>query len=78
MRLQELKSTDIHPPIRDMEKIPKPKGICRAHNATRRDPEASEGRCALSWIWLAAQPQGVESGGDDVEDGQLEIEESKS
>jgi len=61
-----------------MEKIPKPKGVHRAHNAMRRDPEASEGWYALSWIWLAAQPQGAESGDDDVEDGQLEIEESKS
>jgi hypothetical protein len=77
-RLQELKSTDIRPPIRDMEKIPKPKGVRRAHNTTRKDPEASEGRRALSWIWLAAQPQGAESGGDDVESGQSEIDESKS
>jgi hypothetical protein len=61
-----------------MEKIPKPKGVRRAHNAMRRDPEASEGQRALSWIWLAAQPRGAECGGDNVEDGQSEIEESKS
>lgn len=77
-RLQELKSTDIQPPIRDVEKIPKPKGARKAHNTTRKDPEASEGRRAISWIWLAAQPQGAESGGDDAENGQLEIDESKS
>jgi hypothetical protein len=77
-RLQELKSTDIRPPIRDMEKIPKPKGARRAHNTTGKDPEASEGRRALSWIWLAAQPRGAESGGDDVENAQSEIDESKS
>ena len=77
-RLQELKSTDIRPPIHDMEKIPKQKGARRTPNTTRKDPEASEGRRALSWIWLAAQPRGAECGGDDVEDGQSEIEESKS
>ena len=60
-----------------MEKIPKPKGAHRAHNTTGKDPEASEGRHALSWIWLAAQPQGTESEGDDVENGQSEINESK-
>lgn len=73
-RLQELKSTDIRPPIRDMEKIPKPKGARRGVT-TREDPEASEGRRALSWIWLAAQPKG---GGENVDAGRLEIDESKS
>ena len=66
-RLQELKPTDIRPSIRDMEKIPKPKGACRAHNTTRNDSEASKGQHALLWIWLALQSQGAESGGDNVE-----------
>jgi len=70
-RLQELKSTDIQPPIRDMEKIPKPKGARGTHGTTRRDPETSEGRRTLSWIWLAAQPEGARS-------GQSEIDGSKS
>ena len=69
--LQELKSTDIQPPMRDMEKIPKPKGARGKHDTTRRDPETSEGRRALSWIWLAAQPDGAES-------AQPEIDESES
>jgi hypothetical protein len=61
-----------------MEKIPKPKGVRRTHDTTRKDPEASEGRWALSWIWLAAQPKGTESGGENVNAAQLEIDESKS
>ena len=69
--LQELKSTDIQPPIRDVEKIPKLKGARRAHSTTRWDPETSEGWRALSWIWLAAQPEGIES-------EQSEIDESES
>jgi hypothetical protein len=77
-RLQELKSADIRPPVRDMEKIPKPKGARRAQNTTRNDPDASEGRRSLSWIWLAAQPKCAESGGDNAENGQSEINESKS
>ena len=74
-RLQELESADIRPPIRDMEKIPKPGGARRAHNSTRKDPEASEGRRALSWIWLAAQPNG---GGENVEAAQSGMDESES
>ncbi len=77
-RLQELKTADIRPPIRDMEKIPKPKGARRAHNTTGKDPEVSEGRRTLSWIWLAPQLRGASSGVDDVENGQSEIDESKS
>lgn len=77
-RLQELKSTDIRPPIRDIEKIPKPKGARGTHDTSRKDPEASEGRRALSWIWLAAQPKGAESGDENVDAAQLEIDESKS
>ena len=77
-RLQELKSTDIRPPIRDLEKIPKPKGTRGTHNTTGKDQEASEGRRALSWIWLAAQPKGTESGGENVDAVQLEVDESKS
>jgi hypothetical protein len=60
-----------------MEKIPKPKSARRAYDTTTKDPEASEGQHTLSWIWLAVQPQGAESGGDDVENGQS-INESKS
>lgn len=74
-RLQELKSTDIRPPIRDMEKIPKPKGARRTGDTTRKDPDASEGRRALSWIWLVAQPK---DGGENVDVEQSEIDESKS
>ena len=73
IRLQELKPTDIRPPIRDMDKAPKPK---RARNDARTDPEASEGRCTISWIWLASCPVATGSGGD--ENMQKQIGESES
>jgi hypothetical protein len=50
--LQELKSTDVRPPVRDMDKALKQKGIHTVNRTNRNDPEASEGRQVLSWIWL--------------------------
>jgi hypothetical protein len=76
VRLQELKPADIRPPIRDMEKAPGRKRARDVSSTARSDPEASEGRRALSWIWLAAQPTGTEyDGGEKV---QTKIDESKS
>ena len=74
--LQELKTGDVRPPVRDMDKVPKPKGAHKDSRTSRTDPEASEGRRTLSWIWLAACPKGTESGGG--ENGQTELQESKS
>jgi len=78
-RLRELKSTDIRPPVRDMDKVPKPKSKRRhvTSGMTRKDPEASEGRRALSWIWLVVQPGIAESEGENEEVVQAEIHESK-
>ena len=75
--LQELKSSDIRPPVRDMEKVPKAKSKRRqvTSGTNRKDPEASEGRRALSWIWLAGQPGTMES--KEGENVQAEIDESK-
>jgi len=74
--LQELKTTDLRPPIHDMDKVPKGKGAHNASSTTRTEREASEGRRVLSWIWLVARPTGTESnGGKNV---QAEIDESKS
>ena len=78
MCLQELKFTDIWRPIHNTEKIPKPKGACGTYDATRKDSEASEEQQTLSWIWLAAQPKGAESGDKNVNAAQLEIDESES
>jgi hypothetical protein len=78
VRLQELKPTDVRPPIRDMDKLPNRKGAHGASNTTRTDREANEGRRTLSWIWLAARPTGTEDGGENVEVTQAEINESKS
>lgn len=73
--LQELKPTDVRPPMRDMEKVPKGK---RARNSHRTDREAGEGR-ALSWIWLVARETGTASHrGESVEVTQTEINNSKS
>ena len=74
--LQELKTGDVRPPVRDMDKVPKPKGARKDSRTSRTDPEASEGRRTLSWIWLAACPKGTESGGG--KNGQTELQESKS
>jgi hypothetical protein len=46
--LQELKTTDLRSPIRDMDKVPKGKGACNASSTMRTEREASEGQCALS------------------------------
>ena len=70
--LQELNPSDIRPPIRNVDGIPKRK---RARNDSN-DQEASEGRRTLSWIWLAARPTDTESGGGGKV--QAEIDESKS
>jgi hypothetical protein len=78
IRLQKLKPTDVRPPIRDMDKLPKRKSAHDASNTTRTDREANEGRRTLSWIWLAARPTGTEVRGENVEVTQAEINESKS
>jgi hypothetical protein len=75
IRLQELKPTDIRPPIRDMDKAPKPK---QAHNDARTDPEASEGRRTISWIWLASCPVATGSGGDENMQKQIGKSESQN
>ena len=76
VRLQELKTTDIRPPTRDMDKVPKAKSARNVSSTTRTEREESEGRRALSWIWLVARPTGTEfNGGEKV---QAEIDESKS
>lgn len=72
VRLQELKDDDVRPHIRDMEKVPKPRGGRKVPSTSRADPEASEGQRTLSWIWLAACPTG---GG--AENMQKECDESK-
>jgi len=81
-RLQELKSTDVRPPIRDMDKVPKQQGSRKSSakiRTNRKDPEVSEGRRMLSWIWLVGQPQGNESeGGENTEVTQDKFDESKS
>jgi hypothetical protein len=74
-RLQELKSTDVGPPVRDMDKAPKQKGIHTVNRTNRNDPEASEGRRILSWIWLTGWVQAVS---DEEEVTQMEINESES
>src|SRR6266849_9542046 len=52
-RLQELESADIRPPIRDMEKIPKPRRARRAHNSTRRiQRRVKDGRHYHGFGWL--------------------------
>jgi hypothetical protein len=77
IRLQELKPTDVRPPTRDMEKVPKPKG---ARNiSSRTDEEASEGRRALTWIWRERRSISAEiDGGENMEVTQTEIDKSKS
>lgn len=77
IRLQELKPTDVQPPIRDMDKIPKRKGASNV-SATRTDREATEGRRTLSWIWLTARPTSTKDGGENVAVTQAEIDRSKS
>lgn len=78
VRLQELKPTDVRPPMRDMEKVPKARK--RARNvSSRTDREAGEGRRALSWIWLVAREMGTESHrGESVEVTQTDINNSRS
>jgi hypothetical protein len=79
IRFQELKPTDVRPPIRDMDKVPKRKGARNPSSSTEPDREASEGRRTLAWIWLAARSTGTEpNGGEDVNVTQTEIDESKS
>jgi hypothetical protein len=57
--LQEFKSTDVGPPVRDMDKALKQKGIHTVNRANRNDPEASEGWQILSWIWLTGRVQQI-------------------
>jgi hypothetical protein len=79
IRFQDLKSIDVRAPIRDMDKVPKRKRACNLSSTTGTDGEASKGRCALSWIWLAVQPTATEPDrGENVEVTQTEIDESKS
>jgi hypothetical protein len=62
--------------MRDMDKAPKHKR--KKTGASQKDPEASEGRRALSWIWLVGKSRGMESEGDEnMEVTQVEIGESK-
>jgi hypothetical protein len=74
--LQELKPSDIRPPIRNVDEVPKRKRARNDSSTTRSDRETGEGRRTLSWIWLAARPTDTESGGG--EKVQAEIDESKS
>jgi hypothetical protein len=73
--LQECKSTDVRPPMHDMDKAPKKKR--KKTGANQKDPEASEGRRALSWIWLVGKSRGMESEGDENTEVTQEIGESK-
>jgi hypothetical protein len=78
-RLHELRTTDIRPPVCDMDQVPRPKSKRRhaTSGTTQKNPEASEGRQSLSWIWLA-QPEITESEeGENEEVAQAEIDESK-
>lgn len=77
VRLQELKSTDVRPPIRDMDKVSERKGVRNDSNTTRTDREANEGRRTLSWIWLTARSTGAEDRGENADVTQAEIDESK-
>ena len=74
VRLQDLKPTDVQPPIRDMDKVPKRKVV-----RTRTDGGAGEGRRVLSWIWMAERQVCTDpQGGVGVEVTQTEINDSKS
>jgi hypothetical protein len=74
VRLQELKPTDVRPPMRDMEKVPKGR-----KRARMTDREAGEGRRALSWIWLVAREIGTESHrAESIEVTQTDINNSRS
>jgi hypothetical protein len=75
--LQELKSTNVRPPVHDMDKAPKQKGIHTVNRTDRNDLEASEGWWMLLWIWLTGQVQAV-SKEHEEEVTQMEIDESES
>ena len=76
VRLQELKTTDIRPPTRDIDRVLMGKCAHNVSSTTRTGREESEGRHALSWIWLVVWPTGTEfDGGKKV---QAEIDESMS